>query len=117
LLKELSGRIWEDEGDIKKVRLVMGWLRRKMLSWWKRKVTTSYVAWAQTKYCLATNLNEKEEVKWKDNWIEVDARGRRSWKKGRLEWSDDNGLHRYQKWWKNRFLVTHQDYGPAADAI
>jgi hypothetical protein len=68
-------------------------------------------------YCLDTNPNKIDEVKWKDDWVEVDVRGRKSWKKGRLEWSDDNGLHRYQKWWKNRFLVTHQDYEPAADAI
>jgi hypothetical protein len=117
LLEGLPGRIWEDEGVIKRVRLVTGWLRRKMLSWWKRKVTTSYVAWAQAKYYLDTNSNKIDEVKWKDDWVEVDVCGRKIWKKGRLEWSDENGLHRYQKWWKNRSLVTHQDYEPAADAI
>jgi hypothetical protein len=34
-----------------------------------------------------------------------------------LEWSDDDGLHGYQKWWKSWVLVTHKDYEPASDAI
>jgi hypothetical protein len=117
LLEGIPHQPWSDEEDMKKVRLLTGWLRRKMLAWWKRNVTISYVAWAKTKYCLVTKPAERDAVKWKDGWFEIDESGRKVWRKRRLEWSDDDGLHGYQKWWENRFLITHQGYEPAANAI
>jgi hypothetical protein len=49
------------ESDLTKIRRVSHWLRGKMLRWWKRKVTTSYIDWAKEKYAL---LDVKENVDW-----------------------------------------------------
>jgi hypothetical protein len=51
LLADLEGQEW-DEAKLKKVRRVSGWLCTMMLRWWKKKVTTSYIAWAKDKYAL-----------------------------------------------------------------
>jgi hypothetical protein len=41
-----------DDDVILKVPTVINWLRKQMLNWWKRKVTSSYVAWVKSKYGL-----------------------------------------------------------------
>jgi hypothetical protein len=48
LLEGCEG-INQDGDIILKVCTVINWLRKQMLNWWKRKVTSSYVAWVKSK--------------------------------------------------------------------
>jgi hypothetical protein len=108
LLEGIKDQAWDDT-KLVKVRRVATWLRSKMLRWWKRQVTTSYIAWAKVKYSLA-DVEEKVE------WIERDASCKFSWSKASYSWFKE-GKGDYRAWWKRRFLVTHQDKEPARDAI
>jgi hypothetical protein len=100
LLEGLTRVEW-NESKLLKIRRLSTWLRKKMLHWWKRHVTTAYITWAKEKYSL-TNVGDKVE------WIERKG-SEYSWSKG--------GRESYRWWWKERFLITHQDAIPAGDAI
>jgi hypothetical protein len=91
-----------DATKLVKMRRVATWLRSKMLSRWKRNVTTSYTDWAEAKYDL-------KDVKTSIDWV--------TWNGVGYEWSPKDGRMNYSSWWKRRLLVTHQDCIPARDAI
>jgi hypothetical protein len=90
-----------DDDTLNKIRRISMWLRTKMLRWWKRKVTTSYINWAKDKYSLS-------DVQENIDWIK--------WNGEKYVWSKD-GKGDYRGWWKQRFLITHQDAVPARDAL
>jgi hypothetical protein len=101
LLNGLEEQQW-DESRLKKIRVLSNWLRSKMLRWWKRNVTVSYVKWAAEKYEL------------KDTTFPIDWVG---WSGACYSWTGAEGRGHYRSWWKRRLLITHQDFVPACDAI
>jgi hypothetical protein len=101
LLEGIETRKW-DAAELTKVRRVSRWLRTKMLSWWKRNVTLSYIQWAETKY-------ELTDVKSKVDWVLWNGEG--------YVWTNAESRGEYIGWWKQRLLIAHQDSVPAGDAI
>jgi hypothetical protein len=92
LLGDVEGQEWDD-AKLKKVRRFSGWLCTMMLRWWKKKVTTLYIAWAKDKYALT-------DVTSKVDWVELHD--------SKFIWTKE-GAGNYRGWWKQRFLTTHQD--------
>jgi hypothetical protein len=97
-------------GDvISQVRTVIDWLREQMLRWWKRKVTSSYVAWVKSKYRLTeNNIGDWFTHKWTRF---------KTGQEGTLYGWAEEGEREYKRWWKERFLATSQDYIPGSDAV
>jgi hypothetical protein len=108
LLEGLKEREW-DEIKLVKVRRVATWLRSKMLRWWKRKATTSYIHWQKDKYTLP-------DVEDKVEWISRNESCEFEWSNESFSWTKE-GKGKYCAWWKNRFLITHADAEPARDAL
>jgi hypothetical protein len=108
LLEGLKEREW-DEIKLVKVRRVATWLRSKMLRWWKRKATTSYIHWQKDKYTLP-------DVEDKVEWISRNEGCEFEWSNESFSWTQE-GKGKYRAWWKSRFLITHADAEPARDAL
>jgi hypothetical protein len=101
LLNGLEKRDWDD-ANLQKLRRLSQWLRSKMLQWWKRNVTISYIKWAAAKYEL---MDTTTPIKWV------------TWNGNGYEWTGTEGRGNYRSWWKQCLLITHQDFVPASDAI
>jgi hypothetical protein len=63
LLNGLKEQQW-DNTKLQKVRRLSKWLRSKMLCWWKRNVTFSYIKWAAEKYELTDVTTTIDWVSW-----------------------------------------------------
>jgi hypothetical protein len=104
LLEEVEGEDWDEE-TLKKVRRLTEWLRSKMLRWWKRKGTSSYVSWMKEKY----EIKDSEKIQ---EWM---TRKWTCFKNGRegveYQWTEEGELE-YKRCWKQQFLRTAQDFTP-----
>jgi hypothetical protein len=80
-----------------------------MLRWWKRKVTSSYVAWVKSKYRLTENKI--------GDWFTRKWTRFKTGQEGTLYGWVEEGEREYKRWWKERFLATSQDYIPGSDAV
>jgi hypothetical protein len=90
-----------------KLREAMWLLQRRMLLWWQRNMTITFLRWAHGRYPGLSHLDSKFErtVILKNN---------------RYVWAPDSKTDRrdgYRKWWKQHFLLAGEDLHPAADVI
>mgnify|MGYP000400063954 CR=1 FL=1 len=89
LLEDLKEREWDDI-KLVKVRRVATWLRSKMLRWWKRKATTSYIHWQKDKYTLP-------DVEDKVEWISRNESCEFEWSNESFSWTKE-GKGNYRAW-------------------
>jgi hypothetical protein len=103
--------VW-DEKAMHDLRIVSSWLRDRMLCWWKRKVTSSYVTWMKAKYTIVDESSDSTVQ------VSLEGNGKEWFPYGRdcYRWSEA-GQNLYRKWWKERLVSTIEDIVPASDAI
>jgi hypothetical protein len=115
---EIPEDLWEDHllsdgptpwvvSDRTRLREGMWLLRRRMLRWWQRNVTITFLRWVHSSYSDMSGLDSQfgKTVIFDNN---------------RYVWapeSNTDGRKGYREWWKQRLLLAGKDLHPAGNAI
>jgi hypothetical protein len=109
---------WNAEStDMPKLRRRMNLMRRRMLVWWKSKVTWSFLCWIGARLDIIANA---------DAWVDSIIQDRVSpapqsqdiitHQQNSYEWSP-TGKDEYRTWWRQRYSLAGRDIEEGADAI
>jgi hypothetical protein len=97
----------------------MDLLRQRMLKWWKKRVTTSFLEWTHNQYKGLRNIGSDAPgaVNLELGKYSSSKAGKRDTCHEKYTWSD-TGKNDYRVWWKRRvFLAGGRDLVPGSDDI
>jgi hypothetical protein len=91
------------EADRPKLRSAMNLLRGRMLRWWKKGITTSFLVWTHDRYKGLRAMSSSAL-----SWVQRQY--------ATFSWTD-SGKDEYRAWWKHRHFLAGRDLEPGGDAI
>jgi hypothetical protein len=106
------------DDDRPTLRRAMNLMRARMLRWWKKKVTTSFLGWTHHQYKGLAAIGEEAPAATRHE------HGNFSWKQAgstaeyhdKYHWTP-TGRVAYHSWWKRHYFLGGTNLEPGADAV
>jgi hypothetical protein len=110
-------RVWTPSDRVGLPR-AMDLLRARMLRWWKKRVTTSYLVWLKEEHPRLRRKGASVIEGGVDAFEDAGGTAKCWWRdrKDGYRWKS-GGRQEYQKWWRDRFTESPRDWWSGRDAI